>query len=193
MKNLLILNKNEETDLQKFIDFWSRLYSYPLEALYNKTIVKSQFEPVDIQNLFRWKNGMDLSSKKQNSVDTKIQTKIEILNFLKNQDDFTLTYFLDEFSNLTAVWKIFLLHIIKPRQYPIYDQHINRAYCFIHGLDYKNISASKMTCKSKEDFYFGTYLGFVHGQGNINLKKMDEAFFAFGQFLVTNNNAILLK
>jgi hypothetical protein len=193
MKNLLILHQAQETDLPKFIDFWSRLYRYPQENLYNSTIAKSQFDADDLQNLFKWKNGMDLSKKKQHSLDRKIKFKIKLINNMKLQPDFELEQFLSEFNHLTAVWKIFLLHIIKPLQYPIYDQHINRAYNFVHGLEYRHISASSMTCKSKEEFYFNTYLGFIGSQGNINLKKIDEAFFALGQFLATNNNAVLLN
>ncbi len=192
MKNLLILHQAQETNLQKFIDFWSRLYRYPLEDLYNNTITKSQFKQDDIQNLFIWKNGMDLSAKKQQSMDSKIKFKIREINNMKLQADFKLEHFLSEFNNLTAVWKIFLLHIIKPLQYPIYDQHINRAYNFVHDQEYRHISAIKMTCSAKETFYFNTYLGFTGSQGNINLKKLDEAFFALGQFLATNNNAVLL-
>ncbi len=193
MKNLLILHQVQETDLQRFIDFWSKLYRYPREDLYDNTIAKSQFAADDLQNLFTWKNGMDLSEKKQKSLDIKIKSKIGVINQMKLQADFELERFQSEFSDLTAVWKIFLLHIIKPLQYPIYDQHINRAYNFVHELEYRHISASSLTCKLKEEFYFNTYLGFIGNQENINLKKLDEAFFAFGQFLATNNNAVLLN
>ncbi|MEJ8802826.1 hypothetical protein [Pontibacter sp. H249] len=193
MRNLLILHKTQETDLQRFIDFWSRLYRYPLERLYNNTITKSQFDPDDIQSLFKWKNGMDLSSRKQQSLDTKIKSQLKVINQMKLQAVLDVECFLAEFSGLTAVWKIFLLHIIKPLRYPIYDQHINRAYNFVHDLEYRHISASGMTCRTKEDFYFNTYLPFIRNQGSINLKKLDEAFFALGRFLATSNNALLLE
>lgn len=64
---LPILVNSKQSDLTSFIEFWSKLYSYPLENLYNETIVKEQYEIDDMQSLFTWKNGMKLSRKKQQS------------------------------------------------------------------------------------------------------------------------------
>jgi len=193
MKNhFLILELKKETHINSFIDFWSRLYSYPLENLYNETIIKKQFEIDDIQHLYIWKNGMKLSNKKQQSLDLKIKPKLILINDYKQNDDWSIDDFQNEFGDLSAVWKIFLLHIIKPEIYPIYDQHIHRAYNFIHKLPYSKTSPS-LTNKSKEHFYFNTYLKFVNELKDVNLKKFDEAFFAFGKFINSNNNIILFK
>ncbi len=177
--------KTENSDLDNFIRYWSRLYDYPLESLYNERISKSKFVQEDLHLLFIWKNGMKLSSGKQKSFEDKILSKMEIINELKSKDTFELEEFQSQFKNLSAVWKIFLLHIITPNKFPIYDQHINRAFNYIHGLDFKNISADSMTNKNKEEFYFNTYLVFIESLKGINLKVLDEAFFSFGQFIKT--------
>ena len=182
--NLLIL-KIENTDLEEFISYWSKLYDYPLESLYNERIFKQKFEEEDLHQLFIWKNGMKLSAGKQKSFEDKILSKLEIINELKSKEIIELEEFQRHFNNLSAVWKIFLLHVIRPNKFPIYDQHINRAFNYIHGLDFQNISANSMTNKSKEEFYFNTYLGFIESLNDINLKALDEAFFAFGQFINT--------
>ena len=182
--NLPIL-KIENTDLVEFISYWSRIYDYPLESLYNERIFKEKFEKEDLHQLFIWKNGMKLSAGKQKSFEDKILSKLEIINELKSKEIIELEEFQRHFNNLSAVWKIFLLHIIRPNKFPIYDQHINRAFNYIHGLDFQNISANSMTNKSKEEFYFNTYLGFIESLNDINLKALDEAFFAFGQFINT--------
>jgi hypothetical protein len=189
---LPILVNSKQSDLTLFIEFWSKLYSYPLENLYNETIIKEQYEIDDMQRLFIWKNGMKLSSKKQQSLDLKIKPKLTLINKLKQNDDWSIDDFQSEFGDLSAVWKIFLLHIIKPKVYPIYDQHINRTYNYIHRLPYTEISAN-MSNKNKEYFYFNTYLNFIKEQSDLNLKKFDEAFFAFGKFINTNNNIILFQ
>lgn len=168
-----------------FIDYWSKFYDYPLESLYNERILKPSFDTEDLQQLFIWKNGMRLSAGKQKSLEVKILSKLKIINELKAKNEIDLIEFQTNFNDLTAVWKIFLLHIIRPDKFPIYDQHINRAYNYIHGLDYKMISAYSMTNKSKEYFYFNSYLDFVNSLGNIDLKVLDEAFFSFGQFINT--------
>ena len=189
---ILVFEIKKQTNINSFIDFWSRLYSYPLENIYNKTIIKKQFEIDDIQRLYIWKNGMKLSNKKQQSLDLKIKAKLALINKYKQNDNWSIEDFQNEFEDLSAVWKIFLLHIIKPEIYPIYDQHIHRAYNFIHKLPYSKISAS-LTNKNKEHFYFNTYLKFVNKLKDVNLKKFDEAFFAFGKFINSNNNIILFK
>lgn len=189
---LIHFNNCNTTDLNEFITFWSKLYSYSNEHLYNDTIIKREYDIDNFQKLFVWKNGMKLSGLKQKSLDIKIIAKLSIINTLKSNEEVDLDFFKKEFKNLSAVWKIFLLHTIKPKTYPIYDQHIHRAYNYIHNLDYSNIS-SEMSNKIKEEFYFNTYYPFIQKQKQNNLKRLDEAFFAFGQFLNTRNYATLLK
>jgi len=191
MKELPILEKKNAKDLNQFIEYWSKLYSYPLEKLYNERIWKKQFDIADIQSLFVWKNGMNLSELKQKSLNEKIKPNLKLINRWK-LDSFDLNSFEESFSNLSAVWKIFLLHIIKPNMYPIYDQNIHRAFNYIHNLEYSNISSS-LKKKEKEDFYFNKYLCFIDSIENINLKKLDEAFFSFGKFINTRINSILVK
>lgn len=180
----------DPNDFGAFIDFWKKLYFYPLENLYDQTIHKKLFDSEDVQRLYIWKNGMKLSDKKQLSLETKIIAKLELINYYKAQDNWAIQDFQENFGELTAVWKIYLLHIIKPGKYPIYDQHINRAYNFIHGLSVKDISAN-MPNIEKEKFYFQTYLPFIQNLKGHNLKYIDEAFFSFGQFINTNRNDML--
>lgn len=191
--NLINLECNKATDLNSFISAWSKLYSYSNEAIYNKSIVKETLTKTDIQNLYKWKNGMKLSVLKQKSLDTKITSKLSIINALKNDANLDIEYFKNEFRNISAVWKIFLLHIIKPNKYPIYDQHIHRAFLFIHKENWSNISNTSINNKAKEQFYFERYLPFIESQNIKDLKKLDEAFFAFGQFLNTRNYSTLLR
>ena len=63
---------------------------------------------------------------------------------------------------------------------------------YIHNKDYSGIS-STMSEKKKLDFYFMQYLPFVEALKVKDMKKMDEAFFAFGQFLNTKNQQLLVK
>jgi hypothetical protein len=186
---LLVFEQQKTTNLNEFINYWSQLYSYSNENLYNNTIVKQQYIIADIQNLYIWKNGMRLSKSKQKSLETKILSKLNLINKFKTQNVIDV----NEFKNISAVWKIFLLHIIKPNTYPIYDQHIHRAFLFIHKEVYSNISNTSITNKNKEAFYFKRYLPFIVANNIKDLKKLDEAFFAFGQFLNTRNYATLLE
>ena len=189
--NFIKLESNTANNLEDFINSWSKLYSYANEAIYNKAISKETFTNTDIQDLYIWKNGMKLSILKQKSLDTKILAKLSLINGYKKYDTIDVVAFKEAFKNVSAVWKIFLLHIIKPNKYPIYDQHIHRAFLFIHNEDWDNISNTSINSKSKEQFYFERYLPFIEANDIKDLKRLDEAFFAFGQFLNTRNYASL--
>jgi hypothetical protein len=189
--HLVQLNTNISNNIDAFINSWSKLYSYSNEDIYSKSITKELLTTTDIQNLYKWKNGMKLSVLKQKSLDTKIKDKLSIINAFKKSDSIDVEAFKIEFKKVSAVWKMFLLHIIKPSKYPIYDQHIHRAFLFIHNEDWSNI-ANTMSDKAKEQFYFERHLPFIESQNIKDLKKLDEAFFAFGQFLNTRNYSTLL-
>lgn len=191
--NYPLIKIENDIYLVTFINSWSKQYSYSNEALYNNSISKKAFSINDIQNLYIWKNGMKLSELKQKSLDDKIKSKLSIINHFKSNDEIDLTAFRKEFKNLSAVWKIFLLHSIKPNVYPIYDQHIHRTFLFIHNEDWSNISNATISNEEKETFYFERYLIFIQGNNVKDLKQLDEAFFAFGQFLNTRNYSILLQ
>ena len=187
---IILIEKTD--DLNAFINIWSQQYSFSNESIYKALINKEILIQNDIQNLYEWKNGMALSLLKQKSLDIKIKSKLSIINTFKSNNEINLEAFKKNFKNLSAVWKIFLLHIIKPYKFPIYDQHIHRAFLFIHNEDFSNISTS-ITNQNKERFYFDRYLPFIQSNNIEDLKKLDEAFFAFGQFLKTRNYATLLK
>lgn len=184
---LLHFEITQSKDLNDFIRYWSKLYSYSNEKIYSDTIIKNELEEDDIRELFKWKNGMRLSDLKQKSLEKNIISKLAEINNFKTANDFDIEAFQSKFNNLSAVWKIFLLHIIKPNLYPIYDQHIHRSFLFIHKEEFSIISNDNISNKEKEQFYFERYLKFIQANKIDNLKKLDEAFFAFGQFLNTKN------
>ena len=190
--NLVILKNQKENNLNTFIESWSKLYSYANEAVYKKAIIKRELSNADLQDLYKWKNGMRLSVKKQKSLETKIISKLSLINTFRDSNMIEVEEFRKEFKDLTTVWKIFLLHIIKPSKYPIYDQHIHRTFLFIHNEDWSNISNTSINNKAKEAFYFNRYLPFIEEQQIKDLKQLDEAFFAFGQFLKTGSYSNLV-
>ncbi len=185
--------KPQSISINNFILTWSKQYAYANETAYYSSISKKEFTTTDIQNLYVWKNGMRLSEPKQKSVDAKIKAKLPLINKFKSNDKINLEGFKKEFKDLSVVWKIFLLHSINPNKYPIYDQHIHRAFLFIHNEDWSNISNTSVKDFEKETFYFKRYLPFIESINVPDLKKLDEAFFAFGQFLNTRNYATLLQ
>ena len=184
-----ILTNIQSGSLQEFISFWSKLYVYDNAVLYERIHTTTLSED-DLKDLYKWKNGMKLSKAKEKSLNAKIISKIEIVNNLRAASNFDLEYFLKEFKQVSVVWKVFLLHILKPNRFPIYDQHVHRAYRFINNQSSNGIKAS-MNESVKLKFYFEEYYPFVRESKITDLKKMDEAFFAFGQFINIGNQKML--
>lgn len=192
--NLYIIQKQRCDSMTEFIGHWRELYSYFDDSKYRLNINKSEFSADQLEDLFHWKNGMTLkgSGGKEKSLNEKILKRIDIINHYKKLQVIDLNQFNYDFSDLSAVWRIFLLHTIKPTVYPIYDQHIHRTYNYIHNEEWQTIN-NTIPNKIKLDFYFNTYLPYVQNLGVTDLKAMDEAFFAFGQFLNTRNQKYLLE
>jgi hypothetical protein len=177
--------------IKSFVEEWKQFYTDLNPEIYKTKINLKTFSQNDVELLFIWKNGMPLknSGTKEIALKTKILSKIDKINEFKNSRKIDIDAFNLEFDDVSAVWRIFLLHIIKPKKYPIYDQHIHRTYCFIHGSEWKQIN-NNMSNKLKLEFYFNSYLPFVSKLGVPNLKSLDEAFFAFGQFINTKHNKL---
>lgn len=193
-KNLFILKAEPILSLDEFVDYWKSYYDYRDDGKYRNNITVDRFEKNHLDELFSWKNGMTLvgSINKEKAYNNKILAKLPEINGYKQSEAIDIEAFKTDFKDVSAVWKIFLPHIIKPKLYPIYDQHIHRAYNFIHGEPWKEIR-NTMPDGDKLEFYFKTYLPFVQKQGVEDLKALDEALFAFGQFLNTRKQKNMVK
>jgi hypothetical protein len=191
MKKIILLKKNVST--VEFINFWSNLYNYSdKENIYLKNINSNILNNHTLLLLFKWKNGSRLSYPKQKSFDKNILSKIETINILKS--NFNLSLFLKEFNNISTIWKIFLLHIINPKMYPIFDQHVFRAMKYIRFSIIEEIPVDN---KHKEKVYFDEYVDFFNTlkselPENFNNKKIDEALWSIGKFLKSGYKKTLL-
>ena len=183
-RNLVLLSVKPAKTVEEFVDHWRAYYQYGDSERYSLNIKARKFTPTNLRELYRWKNGMTLegSGTKEKSLEKKITSKTKKINQFKLAKRVDLDAFNKEFANISAVWRIFLLHIIKPRVYPMYDQHVHRAYLFIHGKDWSGIH-NKISNEKKLQFYFEHYYPFVKQLNYSNLKSLDEALFAFGQYL----------
>ena len=175
--------KQYNSTSEQFVKFWSSLYVYPSGNYYTENISKTNYTSDDLQKLFIWKNGMRLSDPKYSSLERKILHRLELINRLKS--NFLIDEFNRAFSELSTIWKIFLLHCIKPNSYPIFDQHVFRAMRFIQTNTIVELPKSK---KEKYSQYLNLYLSFfdrlvlLSGQNGI---EVDHALWVFGKSLKT--------
>ncbi len=91
-------------------------------------------------------------------------------------------------SNKSIVLPSFLAHILNPRIFPLYDQHVERSYRFFSGLPLNSDSTNLSICNYKEYHIFWCQLlsdlHVKHGTTSIeHLKKIDNALWTIGKYL----------
>lgn len=171
-------------NLNDFVREWSPIYSYPNEEKYNTHITNVLESKESFIELFRWKNGTgDVISKKKLMGVMGYWEKVEVLKSLQN--NFEWEKFETEFqpqSNST-IWKLFLLHLINPNEFPIFDQHVYRSFMFIKkGV----IEEIPINSKRKYQIYKMEYLDWFNQlkkEFDETPKKIDESLFSFGRML----------
>jgi hypothetical protein len=175
-----------------FIKFWSsHILLTENDKLYTDRIDKKEFTRNDIDKFYDWKNGMKINTHVQKNISiNKIKRRLTVINELKK--NFNADIFNFEFKDISAIWQIFLLHLIGPKTYPIFDQHVFRAHQFLLNKRVQEISKSK---KEILNYYYTVYIPFFRQlrKSVKDPRKVDLALVALGQFLKTRYSQVLLN
>jgi len=160
---------------EEFISTWSFQYQYTQEHLYEDNIGKELTEK-RIFELFEWKNGSVLSKNKIISVKE---------NYINEKSNIPETTKIKDFLNKPggAIWRIFWLHCLTVKKFPIYDQHVHRAMATILGWENTEISNYN---KYKINSYLEKYVPFHAKFSKFNERNVDKALWAYGKFLSSN-------
>ncbi|NQX56870.1 hypothetical protein HQN86_24850 [Pedobacter panaciterrae] len=175
----------KETDFKSFIEYWRTYYTYnpdKEEKYYLNPIAKEKLELEDLQLLFEWKNGSILSGLKQISFDNKVGNFLNEINELKAKGITSV----EDVRKITpklssAIWLIFLTHIIDGEKFPIYDMHVYRAHNYLVNKTIQEIPLND----KKKLFHYENYLTYFNDlKPQIeNHKHWDEAMWGFGKYL----------
>lgn len=179
--------KYENCSKKIFINFWSKYYNdiyastLEREGYYDNNIKKEKYTENDIKELYLWKNNGKLSNLKEGAVEDYLKN-IEYINKSKqSKKAFDKEEFKNKFGDL-SIWRIFLLHIMKPNEFPVFDQHVYRAYYFIKNREIKEIPTS---AKDFEKVYYFEYIPFFNELLIANtleeIRTVDKALWAFGK------------
>ena len=200
------------TMARQFVEYWSKQYPYDSAKVFDSDEVIDYIDELNlgdnlseqnVKRLLRWKDPRMLTEKilsgsrkgNENKKVLKVIEKREQINKFRRSE-----IGVDDFKNETErifpngfVWRIFLFHIARPFEYPIADQNVFRTF-----------STQKLT-KTPEDWdegyqqYRDYFFQIAISSGIIvekpkgheadikeivkRLKRVDDALFAFGQFL----------
>ena len=169
-----------------FISFWNKCYNegkYSDEDYEKNLNIKGLLAPHNIQYLLEWKNAKPLPRKKQPITD-RIKNKITEVNEFRqlsevSEDKFEEFWaFLSTIIKSGIVWKVFLLHVSRPSDYPMVDQHVLRAWSFLTKNKIEDPEKTLENYRKYRIFFFE-----LANQCRTDLRSIDRALMAFGQFL----------
>jgi hypothetical protein len=163
-----------------FVKYWATFYNDPREQLYLAHIDKP-LTPPGVLDLFIWKNGGPLAEQKRQSV---VRNYVDRLDETRKLPiDTTGRDFLSRFAVGGAIWRIFWLHCRWPERFPIYDQHVHRAFAFIQEGRLEEIAARND--EEKVRLYLEHYLPFYQQFRGVNHRETNRALWVFGKFIKT--------
>jgi hypothetical protein len=165
---------------EAFTDYWCEQYDYAEPGLYKEQIGVRPITPEGLRLLFAWKNGMPLSARKAQALEEKIIAKLPVIQALSEKVDEAV--FKEHFGKLRVVWQVFLLHIIDPEHFPIFDQHVYRAYRSIKDIGQVGLEAEPKLTMAGYREYQVFYQELLKQYDGIP-KRVDDALWAFGKFL----------
>jgi len=183
----------KKLDIKDFIYFWGKYYNegrYP-DKIYFDCLKKKHWQIGDLDRIFEWKNGSRLSQKKQ-KVLNKVYDNLETINTFRGLKRPSDEEFNDFYKKVCCsvissglVWRIFLVHLTHPEDYPMVDKFTFIAYNFFSNKNpYSKKEADEYLRKNELIAYLPFRKFFLELNKRINnYRVVDRALMAFGQFL----------
>jgi hypothetical protein len=172
-----------ELDWKKFIGFWSQFYTAgtnPDDKFYYPFISDEGLSKVSaLDELWLWKMGKYYFTVFWKQLESIKQNKENILKFRALDPGFEILHaFSKKFFPGGLIYQIFLMHICRPEEYPIFDQHVFRAFTFITKKEIVDKP------KNIQDYLgYKQYIFEIRKESGISLREIDKGLMAFGQFL----------
>ncbi len=176
----LTIYKAVTADPKEFVAFWAGRYTDYDDEFYMANAGQELTE-ARILDLFKWKNGTNLSGRKRDSVMKNFVARTHELADRRNQ---TASQLLEHFAEGGVIWRIFWFHCWQPERFPIYDQHVHRAMRFILSGVKEEIAKRD---QEKIRAYIEEYIPFHARFEGLPQRSVDKALWAFGKFISENN------
>ncbi len=169
---------------KSFVEKWRQAYDNYDEQRYIDNIDHVLENWESFRELFAWKNGMgDKIAPQKLKLVEGFWDKKDVLKNLQHQFSWDVFEQVFKPSTTSNIWKLFLLHIIDPFNFPIFDQHVYRFYTFHKAGVIEEIPKNhkvRYLCY-KEDYIH--WFRDIRDRHKMNPKAMDEAFFSYGKML----------
>lgn len=171
---------------KEFVEVWASRYMYPDYEKYQQSLPHALEKETLFKAVFEWKNGtkQKIAANKAKLVH-EFWEKAQLLIALKQSEPFDWEAFERDFTpkaNAT-IWKIFLLHLINPDLYPIFDQHVYRSYCFFTKGSIEELPKNNELVYNIYKNHYLKWVLKISQTYSINLSLLDKSLFAFGKAL----------
>jgi len=182
----------------RFVECWERYYKSCDHEYFTELNIGNDLTEENISRLLRWKDPRMLTHPRKadgesNPRVTRVLEQIVSLNAFRKG-----TVSTDEFQEITQsifpngiIWQLFLFHVARPVDWPIADQNVFRSYSVLfnaavpdsitafgsYSKTFQELAAKFRRCAEIND----------NDQALVvrTNKRLDNALFAFGQFLAT--------
>lgn len=131
----------------------------------------------------RWKAGTPAQKKgweKFNNIN--FQQKLLQISNQKTFEKPGLFANVNAIDGIGFVYTLFVLHCENPRLFPLYDQHVWRAYLYFINKDYKSVKTASQSWVSFEK-YSTWFKSQLKSLGDIHPTELDRALWTFGKEL----------
>ena len=182
MKDIIFNFSDLDYEPKRFVSEWSSKYRYSLEDYYNKNINNGLDDYESFLNLFRWKNGMTKISEKKLITVNGFWDNVNHLRELRKEFSWEIFEEVFKPSKSSAIWIIFLLHIINKEEFPIWDLYARKFY----NLYCNGIIIDETMNTENYSLYKNYYINWFNNfktKNKLDGKKMSDAFFELGKFL----------
>jgi len=175
---------------QEFVDFWQQFYrsKIPDEVYQDNLNLGGELSEKNVSLLWRWKNeryGSPLIEPTQAILeDLNAFRRLEYVDEPQERNFWQKAFTISQ----RIVWQVFLFHMARPHDYPIFDQHVLTAFfALTEGYIYRSPKEARVPCVEYENFcssYNGYKVFFsklLSESGSPEPKAVDRALWAFGK------------
>jgi hypothetical protein len=174
---------------KEFVEFWKKFFDvkrYPDDMYHTNLNLGKDISQANLVVLLEWKFAFLQSEKRKETVGRWAALYIANLSWLnelrrlKEFDDGlfdrSLEKAVEKISSIPMA--VFLLHIARPAEVPIVDQHVMRAWAFILQGKISDPSKTIEECKEYRQFFYE-----FCKKSESGARDVDKALMAFGNFL----------
>ena len=173
-------------DRLSFMDKYSVLGAWKTGCI--RSTIDKGYKPFDFagQTLYftrRWKIGSPAQKRAWEKLNnTSFEQKLLQLSNQKTFEKPGIFANVKAIDGIGFIYTLFVLHCENPRLFPLYDQHVWRAYLYFTNQEYKSTKVASQSWRAFQK-YSTWFKSQLKSLGDIHPTELDRALWTFGKEL----------